>query len=170
MKRMAKAARPPFWRYSVRMSGVFGHRLGRKKSTTGGWVSSLKYCISSHEVLRHAKYVYDWLKPLFASLYITFGRVKASDRKITSGCCCLTSPMSHSQNGKGLVCGLSTRKIWTSCSIQKSTIDSSSCHSSRQAAVSKSKGTMSSYFLGGFSANWIEPSGRWRNHSGCSRT
>ena len=29
---------------------------------------------------------------------------------------------------------------------------------------------MSSYFFGGFSACWMVPSGRWRNHSGCSRT
>src|ERR1700674_4346831 len=29
---------------------------------------------------------------------------------------------------------------------------------------------MSWYSLGGFSAYLIEPSGRWRNHCGCSRT
>jgi hypothetical protein len=29
---------------------------------------------------------------------------------------------------------------------------------------------MSWYFLGGFSAYWIVPSGRARNHSGCSLT
>ncbi len=29
---------------------------------------------------------------------------------------------------------------------------------------------MSWYFFGGFSAYWIVPSGRWRNHSGCSVT
>ena len=29
---------------------------------------------------------------------------------------------------------------------------------------------MSWYFFGGFSAYWMVPSGRWRNHSGCSVT
>src|SRR5258708_312828 len=29
---------------------------------------------------------------------------------------------------------------------------------------------MSSYFFGGFSAYWNDPSGRCRNHCGCSRT
>src|ERR1700687_929476 len=151
------------------MSGVFGQRLGRKKSATAVWVSSVKYCFSSQDVLRHAKYVYDWLKPAFASLNITLGRVKASARNMTSGFRFLTSPISHSQKGKGLVWGLSTRKMVTPWSIQKWTIERSSAHSSRQLSPSKSKGKMSSYFLGGFSAYWIEPSGRWRNHSGCSR-
>src|ERR1051326_2927215 len=152
------------------MSGVFGHRFARRKSTTGGRVISVKYCASSHAVLRHAKYVYDWLNPSLARRYMTFGRVKASDSRITSGCFFLTSLISHSQNPNGLVCGLSTRRILTPCATQNSTTDRSSVHSSRQASVSKSKGTMSSYFLGGFSANWIVPSGRWRNHSGCSLT
>ena len=40
-----------------------------------------------------------------------FGRVNASDRNITSGSRSCTSWISHSQNGNGLVCGLSTRKI-----------------------------------------------------------
>ena len=101
---------------------------------------------------------------------MTFGRVNASDRKMMSGSVWRTVPISHSQNGNGFVCGLSTRKMRTPCAIQNWTTDSSSCQSSRHAAVSKSKGTMSSYFFGGFSANWIEPSGRWRNHSGCSLT
>src|SRR5579859_5155579 len=152
------------------MSGVLGHRFGRKKSATGGRVSSVKYCAISQAVLRQAKYVYDWLNPSLASRYMTLGRVNASDRKMTSGELRLTSAMSHSQKAKGLVCGLSTRKMRTPCSIQNCTTDKSSCHSSRQLSVSKSNGTMSSYFFGGFSANWIEPSGRCRNHSGCSRT
>jgi hypothetical protein len=54
-------------------------------------------------VLRHAKYVYDWLKPAFASRYITFGRVNASERRITSGCSRFSSPISHSQNANGFV-------------------------------------------------------------------
>ncbi len=102
--------------------------------------SSLKYWLSSDLVLRHAKYVYDWLKPTFASLYINFGRVNASERKITSACSRLTSLISHSQNANGLVCGLSTRKIRTPWSIQKITIESSSAHSSGQASHSKSNG------------------------------
>ena len=48
-----------------------------------------------------------------ASRFITFGRVKASARKMASGCCARTSPITHSQNGNGLVCGLSTRNIFT---------------------------------------------------------
>ena len=53
------------------------------------------------------------MKPTFASRYIIFGRVKASDRKITSGWRPRTSAISHSQKGSGLVCGLSTRKMRT---------------------------------------------------------
>src|SRR6266852_5059262 len=142
------------------MSGVFGHRFGRRNSRIGAERSSLKYWLSSDLVLRHAKYVYDWLKPTFASLYINFGRVNASEGKITWAWSRLSSLMSHYQNGNGLVWGLSTRKIRTPCSIQKMTIESSSAHSSGQASHSKSNGMMSSYFLGGFSAYWIEPSGR----------
>src|SRR5579864_7679693 len=164
-----KAGRPPVCRYSVRMSGVLGHRLGRKNSRMGGCASSLKYWYSSGAVLRQAKYVYDWLNPSLASRNITLGRVKASARKMTSGCSRLTSPISHSQNENGFVCGLSTRNTRTPCSIQNMTIESSSAHSSRQCSVSKSNGKMSSYFLGGFSANWMEPSGLCRNNSGCSR-
>ena len=40
-----------------------------------------------------------------------FGRVKASARKMTSGCARRRSAMTHSQNANGFVCGLSTRKI-----------------------------------------------------------
>jgi hypothetical protein len=45
------------------MSGVFGQAFGRKKSLTGGFVISSKYSVSSYFVLRHAKYVYDCVKP-----------------------------------------------------------------------------------------------------------
>src|SRR5258706_6044910 len=100
------------------MSGVLGHRLGRKKSLIGAWVSSLKYWVISHAVWRHAKYVYDCVKPHFASRYMTLGRVNASARKMASGVSRLTSPMSHSQKGKGLVWGLSIRKMRTPLSIQ----------------------------------------------------
>src|SRR5260370_38620739 len=122
------------------MAAVFGHRWGRRNSRIGVERSSLKYWPSSDLVLRHAMYVYDWLTPAFARLCISLGRVNASDRKITSACSRLTSLMSHSQNGNGLVCGLSTRKIRTPCSIQKTTIESSSAHSSGQASQSKANG------------------------------
>ena len=69
------------------------------------------------------------MKPSLARAFISFGRVKASDRKITSGSRALTSRISHSQNGKGLVCGLSTRKIRTPCAIQNSTISRNASHS-----------------------------------------
>src|SRR6266496_3355547 len=110
---MTNAGRPPYCRDSVRMSGVFGQAFGRKKSLTGGVVISSKYSRNSYLVLRHAKYVYDWLNPALASQYMIFGRVNASARKITSGCSLLISRSAHCQNGKGLVCGLSTRKIRT---------------------------------------------------------
>ncbi len=80
------------------------------------------------------------MKPSLASRYITFGRVNASARKSTSGCSRLTSAIIHSQNGNGLVCGLSTRKMRTPSPTQKSTTLCSSCQSSRQASDSKSKG------------------------------
>src|SRR5260370_33685115 len=104
------------------MAAVFGHRWGRRNSRIGVERSSLKYWLSSDLVLRHAKYVYDWLKPTFARLCISLGRVNASDRKITSACSRLTSLMSHSQNGHGLVCGLPARKIRTPRASQKTTI------------------------------------------------
>src|SRR5258708_33560156 len=103
------------------MWGVWGQRFGGMKSAPGGRASSVKYCAISQAVLRQAKYVYDWLNPTLASRYMTLGRVNASDRKMTSGELRLTSPMSHSQNGNGFVCGLSTRKIRTPCPIQNST-------------------------------------------------
>ncbi len=53
---------------------------------------------------------------------MTAGRVNASARKMTSGSSALTVAMSHSQNCSGLVCGLSTRKIFTPWSIQYRTI------------------------------------------------
>jgi hypothetical protein len=56
------------------------------------------------------------------------GRVNASARKTTSGCLVFTVRMSHSQNCSGLVCGLSTRKIFTPCAIQCSTIRSTSVY------------------------------------------
>src|ERR1043165_7794059 len=103
MRRMLNAGRPPYCRYSVRMSGVFGQALGRKKSLTGGLVISSKYSVNSNFVLRQAKYVYDCVKPAFASQYMILGRVKASARKISSGHSRLRSLMTHCQNGSGFV-------------------------------------------------------------------
>ena len=54
-----------------------------------------------------------------ASRSITRGRVKASARKRTSGCSAFSSGITHSQKGKALVWGLSTRKMRTPLSIQK---------------------------------------------------
>jgi hypothetical protein len=45
----------PVWSWSVRMSGVFGHAFGRKKSTTGGLDSSRKYSSISQRARRQAK-------------------------------------------------------------------------------------------------------------------
>src|SRR5438309_8203940 len=147
-----KAGRPPRWRYSWRMSGVFGQRFGLKNSATSVCVNSVKYSVSSLLVLRHVKYVYDWLNPNRASRYMILGRVKASDKKIRSGCFFLRSRIIHSQKSKGFVWGLSTRKIRTPCSIQNSTMLFNSSQSDRQCGDSNSKGYMSSYFFGGFSA------------------
>ena len=95
------------------MSGVFGQQFGRKYSREASWLSSVKYSVSSSRVRRHVKYVYDCVKPSFASRCMTWGRVNASARKIARGYSAWISAMSHSQNAKGLVCGLSTRKIST---------------------------------------------------------
>ena len=100
------------------------------------------------------------MKPSLASAFITFGRVKASARKITSGWRDCTSRISHSQNGNGLVCGLSTRKIRTPCSTQNRMTSRNASHSAMRSAQLKSGLTISSYFFGGFSANRIDPSGR----------
>src|SRR3569832_2617026 len=103
---MVKAARPPNCKYSVRMSGVLGQSLGRKYSRQLRCVSSVRYCVISHLVLRHGKLLYDWLKPILARRCITLGRVKASERKIASGCVRRVSLMSQCQSAKGLDCGL----------------------------------------------------------------
>src|SRR5215471_18981971 len=121
------------------MSGVFGQRFGPKNSRTSVWVSSVKYSVISALLFLHVKYVYDCVKPSFASRYISFGRVKASERNIASGRTRLTSAKHHCQNGNGLVCGLSTRKILTPCSTQNRNTLLSSSHSACQSSQSKSK-------------------------------
>src|SRR5437764_211781 len=110
---MRKAGRPPSCRNTGRMSGVLVKKFGRKYSLAAPCVSSVRYSVSSAFVLRQVKYVYDCVKPALARARIIFGRVKASDRKIASGQRAFTSRISHSQKGKGLVCGLSTRKVRT---------------------------------------------------------
>jgi hypothetical protein len=77
--------------------------------------------VSSSLVFRHVKYVYDWWNPIFARVCIIAGLVNASARKITSGFVVRTSAIRRSQKGSGLVCGLSTRKAVTPCSIQSLT-------------------------------------------------
>ncbi len=89
---------------------------------------------------------------------------------IPSSCSLLISLISHSQNIKDLVCGLSTLNIFTPLSIQKSTILFNSIQRFSQSAVSKFTGKTSWYFLGGFSAYCTVPSGRQLNHWGCSFT
>src|SRR5258708_13951984 len=126
--RAAKAGRPPVCRYSVRMSGVLGHRLARKYSLTGGSDSSVKYCASSAGVLRHAKYVYDCVNPTLASRNMTLGRVNASARRITSGWPRLTSAISHSQTANVFERGLSIRITVMPSSTQYTTIDCSHTH------------------------------------------
>ena len=92
---------------------------------------------SSHFVFFQVKYVYDCANPIFPSACIIAGRVNASERKITSGSRARTSAISHSQNGTGFVCGLSTRKTRTPCSTQWRTTSSSACQSPFQSSLSK---------------------------------
>ncbi|GAA3218293.1 hypothetical protein GCM10020256_22120 [Streptomyces thermocoprophilus] len=99
------------------MSGVLAKKFGRMYAAASP-DSSVRYSVSSCLLLRQVKYVYDCWKPICASVCIIAGRVNASARKITSGSAALISPITRSQNTTGLVCGLSTRKIRTPCSIQ----------------------------------------------------
>src|SRR5690606_30677909 len=57
--RTMNVERAPVWSCSVRMSGVLGQKLGRKKSEMGGCVSSCMYSPSSAPPTRQVKYVYD---------------------------------------------------------------------------------------------------------------
>src|SRR5258708_5485450 len=134
------AGLPRVCRYGWRMSGVFGKRFGRMNSRTSVWVSSVKYSSISAFELRHVKYEYDCEKPTFARNFMIFGRVNASARKIVSGCACVMPASAHSQKWNGLVCGLSTRKIFTPRAIQNSMTAFSSCQSADQSSDSKSNG------------------------------
>ena len=79
------------------------------------------------------------MKPSLASSRMTARRVKASARKTTSRSTAWTSAISHSQNGNGLVWGLSTRKNLMPASTQCRKTSRHACHSSRQAGVSQLK-------------------------------
>src|SRR4051812_1765798 len=138
--RPMKVPRVPNCRCSGRMSGVFGQKLGRKNSDSGGRASARTYSVSSRFVVRQVKYVYDCENPPLASAYITLGRVNASARKMTSGCRFLMLAMHHRQNGNGFVCGLSTRNTVTPCSIQNVKMLRSSSHSDCQAGPPRSNG------------------------------
>src|SRR5258708_38128567 len=122
------------------MSGVLGQQFGRKYSRESSCVSWVKYSVSSCLETRHVKYVYDCEKPSLARRCMTDGRVNASERKIARGYSRRISAISHSQNAKGLVCGLSTRKISTPSRAQNATTSCIACHSARQSRESKSMG------------------------------
>src|SRR5438477_213127 len=96
-------ARVPYCRCCGRMSGVVGQKFGRKNSAATGSSSDVMYVTSSCLVVRHVKYVYDCEKPALARAFMSFGRVKASARKITSGCFCRIDARHQRQNGRGLV-------------------------------------------------------------------
>src|SRR3982074_1959292 len=77
------------------------------------------------------------------------------------------SRISHSQNLKGFVWGLSTRKILTPCSIQNTTTSRRAFHSAPASSDEKSGLSLCPHLLRGLSAVRIEPSGRRLNHCGC---
>src|SRR5918992_5761144 len=167
-RRVWNAGGPPCTRYSLRMSGVLAKKFGRQYSCIPEWASSSMYSVSSWRPFFQVKYVYDWLKPALASARSLTRRVNASDRKITSGYSARTSSISHSQNGSGLVCGLSTRKTRTPRSTQVISTSLSASHNPRQSSESQLTLKMSWYRFGGFSAYLRVPSGRRLNQSGCS--
>ena len=83
------------------------------------------------------KYVYDWVKPIFARWRITARRVNASARNTTSRSRAWTCSIIHSQNANGFVCGLSTRNTLTPQSTHWSITSSSACHSPCQSGESQ---------------------------------
>src|SRR3954452_16045071 len=121
------------------MSGVLMKKLGRKYSRSGPWASSPTYSESSHREFFQVKYVYDWVKSILARWRMTARRVKASARNTTERSTSWTSLISHSQNGRGLGCGLWTGGHLMPASTQVSTTSRHACHSSRQAGVSQLK-------------------------------
>src|SRR5437762_13368556 len=119
------------------MSGVLAKKLGRKYSCSPEYASSETYSLSSQREFFQVKYVYDWLKPSFASWRITALLVNASARKTTSRSCSWTSPISHSQNANGFVCGLSTRNTFTPQSTHRSITSLSASQRPRQSCDSQ---------------------------------
>ena len=75
------AGRPPRCRYSCRMSGVFGHRFGRKYRARA--LRELGEVLGRAPRLRVApgEVGVRLVKPSLASRCITFGRVNASDEE-----------------------------------------------------------------------------------------
>ena len=67
---------------------------------------------------------------------MSLGRVKASAKKMISGWVAWISWITDSQNGNGLVWGLSTRKIRMPWPIQKSRISLQACHRAARSAGS----------------------------------
>ena len=55
IKRCTNAGRPPHCKWSGRISGVFGQKLGRKYSRILVCVISRRYSVISHLVVRHVK-------------------------------------------------------------------------------------------------------------------
>src|SRR3954452_24226007 len=121
------------------MSGVVLKKLGRKYSRSGPCTSSPTDSAGSQREFFQVKYVYDWVKPILARWRMTARRVKGSGRNTTERSPSWTSAISHSQNGNGFVCGLSTRKHLIPASTHVSTTSRHACHSSRHAGVSQLK-------------------------------
>src|SRR5690242_18229222 len=119
------------------MSGVLAKKLGRKYSPSPEYASSETYSVSSQRAFFQVKYVYDWLKPIFARWRMTARRVNASARNTTSRSCSCTLAISHCQNGNGLVCGLSTRNTFTPQSTHPIMTSRSASHSPRQSGDSQ---------------------------------
>ncbi len=129
------AARPPNCRYSGRMSGVLGQQLGRKYSRPGPLrelgevLGQLLLGVAPGEVrvrlgeaeLRQPVHHLRPRERLGEEDHVRVRR--AGSRSIT-----------HSQNGNGLVCGLSTRKMRTPSSSQNSNTLASSSHSPFQSS------------------------------------
>jgi hypothetical protein len=81
------------------------------------------------------------------------------------------SAMHHSQKANGLVCGLSTRKMRTPCSIQNSKTSGSSSHRAPRPVVGLEVERVDVLVLLGRVLGVLDRAvGPLRNHSGCSCT
>ncbi len=115
---------------------MFGQRFGRRKGDHSRSCSTSS--TSSAFVFFHVKYVYDCENPAFASSVIIAGRVNASERNTVPGWRLRTWAISHSQNGTGFVCGLSTLNTVTPASHQCSTTSRIAFQSPLRSRVSQS--------------------------------